>query len=434
MTNYRDLHFKNTISILSMWIALMLALYSIVGIKWFHAGDFSFRTAMAYHGILIPAWLLLLISYSRHFSRSDFMIKLLSVCAISGAILTGTGSLFIHSQGISFGTIVQVIGMIIAEITALLIIIASFIYYFKNKEIHHNQIAWWTVSLSLIGLSVAAPLGHIAGAAKDFGASFHLFINFANKLGLSANDAIDGFTDSHSHQILSAFLAAAFSMPFLQEVNKKQNVLSLEKIGLFIVLIATIAQVFLYQYCAWTAWEPPTLFSNGVNGIPLDDFILSILGLGFLFLIPSLLRKNKKRVSIDYYSHFTKQILSIILIAYIISVVALGIFIEFHEQFFGHGQANSLGLVNDLSYIRAHILFGFMIIPVLLAVLLNKSSLDAARGQKTIDLWFILFLIIIGFIGVFAWTFFLFPSILKISFYLSIVYLFMFAFHFQPKK
>ena len=58
-----------------------------------------------------------------------------------------------------------------------------------------------------------------------------------------------------------------------------------------------------------------------------------------------------------------------------VSVVLLGVYIEFHEEFFGHGEGDAPGATNCLAYIRAHMLFGFMVIPMMLAVLLNLASL-----------------------------------------------------------
>ena len=434
MTRYKKQSFRKAIAILSFSIALVFVFYFLIGIKWFRPGDFSFRTAMAYHGILIPAWLMLLLAYSQHFSVSKALMKLYSFGAVFSGILSEIGALFIHSQGIDYGTIIQVTAMICSEILALTIIIGAFIYHFREKQSKINEIAWWTVSIALIGLSVATPLGHIAGAAKDLGGKFALFTNFVNHLSVSTNTAISGFVDSHSHQVLAAFLAAAFSLPFIKKSGEKSDItVSLQSIGLFVVLIATLAQIFLYQYCAWSAWEPPTLFSNGTNGIPLDDFVLSILGVGLLFLIPSLWKKREGKSLSNNYSSFSRQTVSVILIAYMVSVVGLGIFIEFHEQFFGHGESSAVGVINDLAYIRAHILFGFMIIAVLLSTLLNICLIDRYRYVK-ISLWFIVLLMITGTIGVYVWTFFLFPLILKICFFFFVLFLFFFAFALKTSK
>ena len=64
-----------SITILSAWSGLMFVLYALLGVSWFHLGDFSFRTAMAYPGILIPAWMMLALAYSRPIELSYLIMK-----------------------------------------------------------------------------------------------------------------------------------------------------------------------------------------------------------------------------------------------------------------------------------------------------------------------------------------------------------------------
>ncbi len=416
-----------SVAILSAWSGLMLALYALIGVSWFHLGDFSFRTAMAYHGILIPAWMMLVLAYSRHIEHSDFMKKLLGTGAVSAGILTGIGSALICGQGFFLGTGIQVTGMILAEITALAIIVQSFRHHFRTPPNGINTFAWWTVSIGLVGLSLATPLGHLAGAVKDLGENLPIFVKHAALLGLSPKAVLSGYIGSHSHQILAAFLAAGFALPLMRKPFGKPDVVSfMEKVGLFVMATATIAQVALYQYCAWFGWKPPVLFSSGPNGLPLDDFVLVVLGLGMLLLIPALLVKDKRTLPSEAYSRFVGGIVTILLIAYLISVVALGLYIEFHEQYFGHGAGHALGVLNDTAYIRAHLLFDFMIIPVLLGALLSVSLINTKR-QK----WFItvstILVVKTGLIGVFVWTFFLNSLILQISIALTAIFLLLLA-------
>ena len=418
---------NNSIAILSAWSGFMLILFALKGVSWFHLGDFSFSTAMAYHGLLIPAWMMLILAYSQHIGYSDFIKKLLGTGAVFASILVGIGSALIHNQGFSIGTVIQVTGMVLAEITALAIIIESFRYYFKTTKNSYNRAAWWTVTIALIGLSLATPLGHLAGAVKDLGMKFPVFIKHATLLGHSKEIVLSGYIGSHSHQILAAFLAAGFILPLIRKAHSKRDVkYFIEKIGLLIIIGATIAQVLLYQYCAWFGWEPPTLFSNGPNGLPLDDFILVVMGLGMLLLIPALFVKNKKASPIENYSRFVRFNIVILVIVYMISIVALGLHIEFHEQYFGHGERNAIGMLNDLAYIRAHLLFGFMIIPMLLGALLNVNLLHSNR-QKWFITGFAIMVVLTGFIGIFVWTFFLNSLLLKISTGFTALFLFVFA-------
>lgn len=196
---------------------------------------------------------------------------------------------------------------------------------------------------------------------------------------------------------------------------------------MYITLTATVAQTALYQYCACTGYEPPDLFASGPNGLPLDDLILIILGVGLLFLTPALLFRNTKDINARYHPKHINRTISFILLAYIISVVALGLYIEFHEQFFGHAEGNASGVPNDLAYIRAHLLFGFMVVPLLLGTLLN---MDLLKGKKQLSLLLGIVILIItaGLAGTFTWTLLLSPILIEISVYLTALLLFVFAF------
>ncbi len=416
-----------SIATLSAWSGTMFVLYALTGVSWFHLGDFRFRTAMAYHGILIPAWMTLLFVYSRHIVHPDFIRRTLGPGAISASVLVGIGSVLIRDKGFSLGTGIQVTGMVLAEITALVIITESIWYHFKNPQEGINTSAWWSASIGLAGLSLATPLGHLAGAARDLGGKIPLFAKHVALLGQKPEAVIGGYIGSHSHQSVAAFIAVSLTLPLIPRSSARPGIVSLtEKAGLSIVIATTIVQVILYQYSAWFGWNPPDLFSSGPNGLPLDDLILVILGLGMLLLIPTLLIKGKRNLALENYPQSARGSIIIPLLSYMIAVVTLGLYIEFHEQYFGHGEGNALGVMNDMAYIRAHLLFGFMVIPVLLTILLNIGLLNTRRQRRFIT-GLATLAAIIGAIGTFTWTFILDSLMLKGCLLLAVVSLLTFA-------
>ena len=365
--------------------------------------------------------MMLILAYSGYTGYSVTFEKWIGAGAVTGSILTGTGSALIYHSGFSFGTGIQITGMIIAEITAWAVIVESFIYHYGRSKQSNDKIVWWTVTIGLIGLSLATPLGHLAGAFKDFGEHFHLFVRQAAFQGLPPEDMAGSFIDSHSHQVLASFLAAGFSLPFLQASFEKRRILSfLQKAGFIIIITATIAQVALYQYCAWSGWDPPDLFAHGPDGLPLDDFILVILGLGMLLLLPAYFAKETKDNIPVNHALSVRKMVGALIIAYLIAVVALGLYIEFHETFFGHGEGTAPGVSNDLAYIRAHLLFGFMLIPILLGILLN---LDLINYSGRFITGLVGLVAISGFTGVFIWTFSLDATALKMSLALTVILL-----------
>lgn len=424
MSVEKPIIFRGSILFLSAWTGLLLWVYAVSGVDWFLPGDFGFHTAMAYHGLLIPAWMMIVLAYVRYTECSGFMRKFIRTGVVLGGFLTGLGALFIYGEGLSFWTVVQVTGMVIAEITALVIIVISFVYYFKSSRKGINAFAWWTVTLALIGMSLATPAGHLAGAIKDLGTAFPSWFSHP---WLSQNVA-GNYIDAHSHQMLAAFLAAGFAMPLLRtDSGKSKGMVLLQNSGLVIMMIATLAQISIYQYCAWSGWEPPVLFSSGLNGIPLDDAVLSALGFGMLLLVPGLWIKNKKGVRQDNNDLFLHRMVAVFILVYLMAVVGLGLYIEFHEQFFGQATGNAPGVANDLAFIRGHLLFGFMIIPLLLGTFLHGNMISE-RKQKDLMVILGLFVVLTGLSGIFLWTFFLNVLMMKIAVLLTVVFLLAYAF------
>lgn len=253
-------------------------------------------------------------------------------------------------------------------------------------------------------------------------------------LGIKPEEVINGYIGSHSHQIVTAFLAVGFALPLVRKSSGKPHVVSLlETFGLLLVAGATVLQVALYQYCAWFGWEPPDLFAKGSNGMPLDDFILVILGLGMLLLIPALLIKGREAVDSKIHSQLKPRLVTVLISAYMIAIVILGVYVEFHEQFFGHGEGPAPGTANDMAYIRSHLLFGFMIIPVLLVVLLNIPSSNTKRQQWLLGGFFIV-VALTGAVGAFLWTFALDSFLVKVSMVFSVVLLIVFSAQFMNLK
>jgi hypothetical protein len=106
-------------------------------------------------------------------------------------------------------------------------------------------------------------------------------------IGAKADDVLNSYIGSHSHEVLAAFFAAVLVIPIINDFRERKPwQRDVEKIGLIIILIATVAQTVLYQYSAWFVREPPTLFASGPNGMPLDDVILTIFGIGCYFSCP----------------------------------------------------------------------------------------------------------------------------------------------------
>ncbi len=411
--------FRGVAAFLMVWTGAMLMLDAAAGVHWFQPGDFDWRTAMAYHGILIPAWMLLVLAYARTAAElSEPSRQWIRAGAAGAAIFTGVGGLLIRREGLSAGALLQILGLTFADVTALIALVSAFRDHFRRKEFAGEQrLAWWTVSIAMVALSLATPLGHLAGAVRDLGKSFFLFSAHVSALGKPADAVLDGYVGSHSHQIVAAFLAAAFVLPLLRSSQAPGGIAQrARRLGLALVLAATVAQAGLYQYCAWLAWEPPDLFANGPNGMPLDDFVLALLGIGLLLLVPALWAAPAKTESRPpAHPAAMGRLTAALLLCFLAGVVALGVWIEFHEGFFGHAEGAAPGVANDEAYIRAHMLFGFMILPLLLGTLLHAHSFLTNRRRDRLFAILVSVIAALGTAGVFLWTFSLDALLLEIA-------------------
>jgi uncharacterized membrane protein len=82
MTDKKDKIINLIISVLFAWIGFMFILYTLVNVNWFHSGDFDFHAAMAYHGILVPVWLILALTYLRDTEQPVSILKLVTALTV----------------------------------------------------------------------------------------------------------------------------------------------------------------------------------------------------------------------------------------------------------------------------------------------------------------------------------------------------------------
>ncbi|MFV2072034.1 MAG: hypothetical protein ACC742_05195 [Thermoanaerobaculales bacterium] len=229
-----------------------------LGVRWLEPGDLGWREAMAYHGVIVPAWMLLILaSFDRlvEATTAARWCAMVARGATAAALLTGIGALLVRRQGLS-------------------------------------------------AAAVLLPLAAGKRASKGW----------------------------------------------LGRVTAT---------GAAITLLASLVQVVLYQYSAWAGWEPPDLFVSGPNAIPLDDALLTVLGIGLLLLAPALLTRKAGGLEgtplLD-----GPRLLAMAYLAFAVMMFGVGLYIERHEGFFGGGEAGAPGALKDLFYIRAHVLIGCM--------------------------------------------------------------------------
>ena len=407
-------------AVLLGWIFLLMLVAPLLGLQWFNPGDFEYREAMYYHGIGISAWMLLILVSARLMLKplGSTATTAINFGSVTAGFLAGVGGALIKQEGISNGTVVITIGMVLADITAWIVIALLARDTWLSGGRVNKLLERSALIAALVSMSLATPLGHLAGMAQDFSGNFPLFTLHVATIGAKADDVLNGYIGSHSHEVLAAFFAAVLVIPIINDFRERRPWQStVEKIGLVTVLIATVAQTALYQYSAWLVWQPPTLFASGPNGMPLDDVILTIFGIGMLLLLPMFLpiMTEKTTKAIASYEPSIRTALAILFITFLVSIVGLGIYIEFHEGFFGGGEGNAPGVVNDLAFIRGHLLFGFMILPVLLVGLLCLKG-QVPKKISTLASWIAIFTALLGSAGMYFWTFHLDATPMKLCY------------------
>lgn len=400
-----------------------------LGVRWLEPGDFGWREAMTYHGVLVPAWMLLVLASFDRLVEAATAARwraMVARGATAAALLTGIGALLVRRQGLSAAAILQVVGMTAADLTALVVIFAL-IRSRKHGRALSCGVLWWSLVVALGAVSLATPLGHLAGACNDLGKRVPMLLVHARHLGLQPGEAVAGYIGSHGHQIVAAFVTAALLLPLAAGDRERAGWLGkVTAAGAAATLLASLGQVMLYQYSAWAGWEPPDLFTSGPNGIPLDDALLTILGIGLLFLMPALFSRPAGRAVTGAQLLDGPRLLAMAGLAFAVSMFGMGIYIELHEGFFGGGAAGAPGALNDLCYIRAHLVIGCMVLPLLMAAF--DMMPHGLNGRATRLPWIAMAAILTAPVAVIVCTFLLSWTLVVVSVALTVLFLLLLAF------
>ena len=274
------------------WIAGALISSPLWGVHWLTPGDFKYSTAMYYHGIMVPALVLLYLLVRKIFPMSLLNRRYFIVVAILSIICTGFGSIFNVDKGFSVATLIQIAGMVMADLLGAALLVAMVIFSLRERakvaEIHAG---FWLLFSSVLAILIAAPLGHLTGWIIDLGpGSLPGLDGLLQTAGMNATDFQDNLVVSHSHLIVAAFLGAlsAFTAIYYQYQSRSEWKRRIATMGLWITLASLLFATVIYVLSGLLGWEPPSFFTSGPNGIPLDDLVLAMGEIGFLFLIPGL--------------------------------------------------------------------------------------------------------------------------------------------------
>jgi len=395
------------------WIVLALMLGLLFKMHWFTQGDFSYSQAMYYHGVMIPVLILLYLLTTKILALNLANGRAYSGSAILSILFVGLGSIFNTSKGISVTTVSQVIGMVMTDCIGIVLVVAMVKWGLEEHAGGKGTgAAFWLLLTSLTAILISSPLGHLAGWFIDIGPRSIPGLNaLLNVTGIEPNDFQDSLVASHSHLIVAALMTglAAVAAIYLEYRSRARWKRRVSGIGLWMMLICILSATGIYVFSAIIGWEPPVLFASGPNGIPLDDVVLTALEIGLLIMMVGIsgslespgtnpFSSLKATIRIGIFSNW---------IFGFMGAVILGIYIELHEGFYGGGEAPAPGAVNDNIFIRAHMLYAFFLLPIILAVILvvgcKYNRTMAPRSLPFIFVWTSIFGMLSGLVGEIVW-------------------------------
>ena len=406
------------------WIFLALVLSPLFGIQWFTPGNFNYPTAMYYHSLMVPVLILLYLLSKELFPLRFVNQRIYVVNAILAVLFVGIGSIFNTGKGISIAAAIQIFGLFLTDILGIVLVIALFLFAREeNKKTAKPNLAFWLLLASIISILMAAPLGHLAGWYTDIGLnSIPGLQALLDTSHLNSVDFQEGLVGSHSHLIVAALMSglAAVTVLYFQYQSQSGWKKRISSLGLWMTLISLLLATAIYVFSV-AGWEPPTLFVSGPNGIPLDDVILSVQGIGFLILIAGLSGNLAWMDNKFFGPIITKVRFSVFVnwIAGFTGAVLMGIYIEFNEGLYGAGLPPAPLALNDSIFIRVHMLFPFLLLPIIFAVTLAIGCRYKRSARlpawPTIFIWISLLGMFLGLAGEFFWFITLNASIFIIS-------------------
>ncbi|NOY68070.1 MAG: hypothetical protein GXP53_01050 [Deltaproteobacteria bacterium] len=367
-------------------ISLMMAMSALFKISWMDPGDYDFRTTMYFHGIMAPSLLLfyllaVFITPVKELSGKGYLIAVMAA-----VFLLCAGSMFNLHKGLSFAAGIQISGFFLLDILGI-ILAAGLIKFYRAQSMRQKKagIAILTLFSSVVFILMAGTLGHLLGWAQDLGINSIPGIKGWLVITGAASEAfMENVKTSHSHLIVAAYLCGLAALTAIRFGDEKMagHKKALYYTGLWMMLAGITAAAGLYLVSALGNRDIPAVFisgHHGENGLALDDLILGMVLSGGALLLFGLAFFHDKNNPQSI--HHLRSALFINWLCGFIGSVFIGYYIEFHETFFGGGELPAPGAANDLAFIRAHLLYSFMFLPLVFILILAIDLFPARNGR-----------------------------------------------------
>ncbi len=398
----------------AVWIALAFVLSLLTKVNWLAPEDFDYATAMRYHGLMVPLLVMSYLLAGRVLEVEAIRGRGFAVLAMIAVILSGPASLANTSAGFSFFSVVQISGMMLADLLGVIVLVALVRAAKNRRDTEREDAVYWLVFCSVAGVLATVPYAHMAGWGVDIGLEvFPGVPAFLSATGMKPDDLQEALVTSHSHLIVVALFSVLVALGArllgygtLKGWRRRSG---LTAVWLIALSLATVAMI--YTLGTLTGWEPPALCvsgPNGENGIPFDDIALSLCELGWVVLISVSATARSNRVQELANRTLVRAGVLLNVIGGFLGVVVLGLYIELNETFYGGGELPAPGALNDQAFTRAHILYPLFVLPILLCFLLVVASdTPPPRGGRLwrpAFLWLSLLAMAFGLVGECVWV------------------------------
>jgi len=399
------------------WIAALLVFSLFRGIPWLRLGDFDFATAMYYHGLMVPVLVLLYLLTADVLALNALSTWIYSAAAIGCVLLTGAGSIFNTTEGLSLASGIQLAGMALADLLGIALAAALVVLGLNHAEtIRGAKAAFWLLLSSLVAILIAGAFGHLGAWGIDLGiTSFPGVTTLLDRTGMEPEGFQEAVVSSHSHLVVVAVLYGLVALAVIRGAYhnlplwKKRAVI----LGIWTAVASVLSAAAVYILSALAGWEPPTLFASGpdnVNGVPLDDVILAFGMAGCLICMGGLVGAPTQGPDRDA-SPFKPETRVAMLLVWVFgfaSAVVLGVYIELHETFYGAGEPPASGALNDQAFVRAHMVYTFCLLPIIFSALLATEcggpAGTASRVGSAIFVWTSMLGMGVGLLGELLWV------------------------------
>ncbi len=320
-------------------------------------------------------------------------------------ILAAVGGTFNRSlRGSDLALWTQVVSFFIMDGIALVMLVAA-IGEWRRRSPLSRTLPFTTAVFSGASMLLAGAMGHFAGwVLKSGGGLSGLNTYYLRAVGLTTGDRfLHALRLSHSHQMAMGVMGLAVALLAQQfgYGTLKERPRTVARIGLAMVVGGTVVMTAIYLVMAFTAWQPPDLFSSGPgggSGIPAHDAVTGILivgggvvalvGLGLGRLIRGPVR----------WAAAWSWVVSLGL------VVVAGYFIKMHEALFGGGNLSAPRAEQDAVFTWLHQGFGLFLLPAAILVMLVVERL-VERGRPAWIGWATIIGVSMVFVGSLIWLF-----------------------------